>query len=125
LFILELEHLVRQLRDSVDLVVSKLMGDLGHGRDHGGRTTEQDLDVGCGSGHVFLDHIGIHKAHSAGPALRRIVEDIMHLELGVLLGQHVQLDLQQNVILVDVCKDKVDLGLVLRVLDNRADDLFF
>lgn len=121
---LELEDLIRQLGDSVDLIISKLMGDLGHGRDHGGRATQQDLDIRRRCGHVFLDHLCIHETHSSSPALGGIVEHIVDLELGVLLGKEVQFRLEEDVVLVHVCENKVNQSLVLGVLDDRSDDLF-
>lgn len=124
LLFLELEDLVRQLRDSVDLIISKLLGDLGHGRDHGGRATQQDLDIRRRGRHVFLDHICIHESYSSSPALGGIVEYIVDLELGVLLGEEVQFGLEEDVVLVHVCENKVDQRLVLWVLDDRSDDLF-
>ena len=124
LLFLELEDLVGQLGDSVDLVISKLLSDLGHGRDHGGRATQQHLDIRCRCRHVFLDHICIHEPHSSSPALGGIVEHIVDLELGVLLGEEVQLGLEEDIVLVHVCENKVDQRLVLWVLHDRSDDLF-
>ena len=48
----------------------------------------------------------------------------MDLELGVLLGEEVELSLQDDIFLGDVGKDEVDDGLICGVLDNSADDLF-
>lgn len=121
---LELEDLVGQLGDSVDLVVTEILGNLGHGRDHGRGSTEEDLDVGSGLGHVLLDHVSVDEANTAGPALGRGVKDVVDLELGVLLGEEVELGLQDDVLLGDVGKDEVNDGLVRGVLNNSADDLF-
>ena len=124
MYSLELEDLVRELGDGVGLFVTEILGDLGHGRDHGGRAAEKDLDVSSRGGHVLLDHVSVHKADATGPSLGGIVKNVVDLELGVLLGKQVQLGLQQDVVLVNVGKDEVDLGLVLGVLHNGTDDLF-
>jgi hypothetical protein len=121
---LELEDLIGQLGDSIDLVVAEILGDLGHGRDHRRGSAKEDLDVGSGLGHVLLDHVGGDETNTAGPALGRGVEDVVDLELGVLLGEKVELGLQNDILLGNVGKDEVDDGLVCGVLDNGADDLF-
>lgn len=82
---LKLEDLVRELRDGVDLVVSEILGDLGHGRDHGRGTAKQDLDVGSRRRHMLLDHVSVNKSNAAGPALGSVVQNVVNLELRVLL----------------------------------------
>jgi hypothetical protein len=120
---LELEDLVRKLGDSVDLVITEILGDLGHGRDHRRGSAQEDLDVSSRGRDVLLDHVGVHKSNATSPSLRGIVENIVDLELRVLLGEQVQLCPQQDILLVHVGKDKVDLGLVLGVLHNGTNDL--
>lgn len=73
---------------------------------------------------MLLDHVSVDEANTAGPALGRGVEDVVDLELGVLLGEEVELGLQDDIFLGDVGKDEVDDGLICGVLDNSADDLF-
>lgn len=73
---------------------------------------------------MLLDHVGGNETNTAGPALRRGVEDIVDLELRVLLREKVELGPQDDILLGDVGKEKVDFGLILGVLDDGADDLF-
>lgn len=74
---------------------------------------------------TYLEHVGGDEANAAGPALGRVVEDVVDPEAGVLLGQGVEVLLEQNVVGVDVGKDEVDLGLVAGAAAalNRLDDL--
>lgn len=124
MYSLELENLVGELGDGVGLIVTEILGNLGHGGDHWGRSTKENLNVSSRGRHVLLDHVSVHKADATGPSLRGIVKNVVDLELGVLLGEQVQLGLQQDVLVVNVGKDEVDLGLVLGVLHNGTDDLF-
>lgn len=73
---------------------------------------------------MLLDHVSVDEANTASPALGRGVKDVVDLELGVLLGEEVELGLQDDVLLGDVGKDEVDDGLIRGVLDNSTDDLF-
>lgn len=122
-YALKLEDLIGQLGHSVGLVVSKLLSDLGHGTDHGRGSAKQDLHVCSGLGNVFLDHVRVHEANTTSPALRRVVQHIVHLELRMLLGQQVKLSLQDDILLVDISEDQADLSLVLWILDNCTNDL--
>jgi hypothetical protein len=74
---------------------------------------------------THLDHVSGNEADLALPASRRVVQDVVHADLGVLLGQGVQLLAHQNVLLVDVGEKQVDLGAVTGVAaaDDSVDDL--
>lgn len=61
---------------------------------------------------THLDHVRCHEANATSPAGRRVVEHIVHAEARVLTGELVQVLLQENVLLVDVCEDEIDLSLV-------------
>ena len=50
---LEAEDLVLELADRASLGVTKRLGGLLHGTDHGRRTTEKDLDI-AGRGREFI-----------------------------------------------------------------------
>ena len=73
---------------------------------------------------MLLDHVSRHETDTTSPTLGRGVEDVVDLELRVLLREQVELGLQQDVLSGHVGKDQVDLGLVLGVLHDGADDLF-
>lgn len=63
-------------------------------------------------------------ALAAGPLLGRLVEEVESLEaLGVGVLEILELLLQEDVILADVTVDKSNLGLVLGVLEDLADEL--
>lgn len=51
---LEAEDLVLQLADGARLGVSKSLGSLLHGADHGRRATEENLNIGSGGGQTLL-----------------------------------------------------------------------
>lgn len=75
---------------------------------------------------TYLDHIGRDVANAAGPALGRVVEDVVDAEALVLGGERVQVLLEQDVLLRDVGEDEVDLGAVaggLAAADDGLDDL--
>lgn len=77
---------------------------------------------------TYLDHVGSHEANTAGPALGRVVQHVVHAETLILLGQLLELLLEQDVIRVDVGKDQVDLGGIVTtvagtVANDRLDDL--
>jgi len=61
---------------------------------------------------TYLNHVRSHEANATSPAGRRVVEHVVHAEARVLTGELVQVLLQKNVLLVDVCEDEVDLGLI-------------
>jgi len=110
---LKFEDLIMRLGNGIHLLIPEVLCDLHHGRDHGLRSTEQDLDVGGRRGQVLLDHLCIDVSSSSRPVLSGPAQNIMHLELRVLLGNLIQLGPQQNVLLRDVCKEKADQGSVL------------
>lgn len=71
-----------------------------------------------------MDSLLGHKADTTSPALRRVVEEVVNAEtVFVLAGKRVKLVLEQDVIRVNVGVDKVELSLVVRVLECRANDL--
>lgn len=75
-----------------------------------------------------LDHLSGNESDTALPALRRVVQHVVNAEAIVLLGQLVQLVLQQDVLRVDVGEDQVHLGGVVAavtgtVADDGLDDL--
>lgn len=77
---------------------------------------------------THLDHIGGDEADAAGPALRRVVQHVVHAEAVVFLGELLQLLLEENVLRVDVGEDQVDLGGVISavagtVANDGLDDL--
>lgn len=70
-----------------------------------------------------LDHIRGHEADAASPAIRRVVQDVVYAEVVVESAQLIQVLLQQNVLHVNICKDQVHLRIVVRVPQDRLDDL--
>jgi len=80
--------------------------------------------LGRVDGQVLLDHLLGDEADAALPALGRVVEDVVDLELVRVLGrERVELALEEDVGLGDVGVDERQLGLVLRVLERGPDDL--
>lgn len=72
---------------------------------------------------TYLNHIGGHEADTAGPALGRVVENVVDAESIVLLLQLLELVLEQDVLGVDVGEDQVNLGgVVATVAGTVADD---
>lgn len=72
---------------------------------------------------TYLNHIGSHEADTAGPALGRVVENVVDAESIVLLLQFLELVLEQDVLGVDVGEDQVNLGsVVAAVAGTVADD---
>ena len=61
---------------------------------------------------AHLDHICRHESHSTTPVLRRVVENVVHVELAVLLDQTINLLSQQDILLIHIRKDEIDLRLV-------------
>ncbi|KAI3481059.1 hypothetical protein L1887_56633 [Cichorium endivia] len=121
---LEAEDLVMKLADGARSLVSELVQVLLHGVDHGRRAAHENLDVVGRLGHVLLNSLLGDKAHAALPADGRLVEEVVHAELVLVLGSKlVELLLEQDVLLLDVGVDKVDLRLVAGVLEDSTDDL--
>lgn len=127
--------MVLELADGSWLVETKAVCGLLHGRHHRRRTANQQLHVGRWRwqmslkrniisnahssknkrNHGFrphLDHISSDETNTAGPALWRVVENVVDPEALVLRGQVVQLLLAQDILRVDVCEDEIDLGPV-------------
>lgn len=139
---LEAEDLVLELADGAGLGVAEGLGSLLHGADHGRRTAEEDLDVAGGGREAlliaklaiwakfdryasvtYLDHVRGDEADTTSPALRGVVQDIVNIEALVLLGQLLQLLLEQNIVGVDVGEDQIDLGgVVTTVAGTVAND---
>lgn len=76
-------------------------------------------------GFTHGDHVGGDVADTAGPALGGLVENVVHADAGVLLGQGIEILLEEDVLGGDVGEDEVDLGAVtlLTAADDGADDL--
>lgn len=74
---------------------------------------------------TYSDHVGGDVANTTGPALRGLVQDVVHAEAAVLLGESIEVLLEENVLGRDVGEDEVDLGLVAcgTATDDGADDL--
>jgi hypothetical protein len=73
----------------------------------------------------YLDHFGCDKANASTPALRWIVKNVVHPELGILLDKLVQILSQQDVLGVDIGKDEVDFSGITKLAstDDGTDDL--
>ena len=74
---------------------------------------------------TYGDHVGGDIADATSPALRRLVEDVVDADTGVLSGERVEVLLEEDVLGRDVGKDEVDLGLVSgsAASDDGPDDL--
>jgi hypothetical protein len=127
---LELEDLLlavtKILQDTSELTLV-LGADLATGDSlvHGGRTTDEELDVLLlGLRQDSLQQLLGDVALATGPALRGVVQDVEGTEaLGVGVLQILQLLLQEDILLGDVAEDQSDLGLVLGVLEDLAGEL--
>ena len=141
---LECKHLISQLADRLCLLESKVNCCLLHGADHWWWTTKQELDIAGWLGEVFLfhelayfildsakkvaaygNHLWSNKSNTTSPLLRRVVQNILNSESLVRSRQIIQVLLQQNILLVDVCENQINLRLVARwsAPNNCADDL--
>jgi len=96
-----------------------------HPTDHGRRSTHQDLDILRRFRTTLLNHILRHESNTALPALGGgIIEHKVQFELAfVVLGKLFELLPQQDIFLIDICKDKRQLGFVGGVFEDRTDDL--
>lgn len=77
---------------------------------------------------TYLDHVSGDVADTASPLLRRLVQNIVHANAGVFLGEGIEVLLEQDVLGSDIGKDQVYLGLItLRAIataaNNGTDDL--
>lgn len=92
---------------------------------HAGGSADKDLDVLLlGFRQDRLQEFLGHVAFATGPLLGRLVEKVeclKTLRVGVL--QVLELLLQEDVLLADVSVDKGNLGLVVGVLEDGADQL--
>lgn len=70
-----------------------------------------------------LDHIGGNKANTTSPAFWGIVQNVVNTEVGVGGRELIQVLLQQNIVLINVCKEQVDLCLIFWVPQDRLNDL--
>lgn len=88
------------------------------------RTTEENLDVCAGGGHVFFDLILGDKADAAGPVLWGVVEDVVDGEaVGISGSEVVELFFEENVVHVDVGIDEGEFCPVCGVFEGSPDDL--
>ena len=80
---------------------------------------------GAFRGGTNCDHVASDITDTTSPALRRLVQDVVDSDTGILLGQRVKVLLQQDILRADVGKDEIDLGLVAQrtTADNGTDDL--
>lgn len=90
-----------------------------------GGTADKELDVvALGLGENLLQQLLGDEAAAADPVLGRLVQDIEGAEaLGVCVLELVELALQQDILLGDVSEDEGDLGLIVGVLEDGADEL--
>lgn len=74
---------------------------------------------------TYVDHLRSDIADTASPALRGLIQNVVDADTLVLLGEGVEVLLEENVLRGDVGKDEVDLGGVAgsAAADNGADDL--
>ena len=143
---LEGKDLVLQLADRTGLVVAERFGGLLETTNHGGRATDQDLDVvrglwqpllqTSGQRHLhhgdrrvermtYSDHVASNVANTARPVLRWVVKDVVNANVGILVGESVKILLEQNVLSGDIGEDEVNLCPVTSsaTTHNGADDL--
>lgn len=75
--------------------------------------------------YTHSNHVTGDVADTTGPALRRVVQDVVDANAAVLLYQGVKVLSQENVLGRHVGKDQVDLSLVAvgAATNNSTDDL--
>lgn len=131
---LEAKHHVLKLADRPGLVVSQGLCGLLHSADHGRWTADQDLDILCRcremllnnnvssvcspsllKDRTYLDHVSSHESNATLPSFWRVVEHVVHIELGVLIRELIDVLLEQNILLVHIGEDQVDLRLIALV----------
>jgi hypothetical protein len=122
---LESKNLVNKLADGAGFLEAKALSSLLETANHGRRSTEKDLDIVSGLGQVFVDHVGSNIANAASPALRRLVENVVHADTSILGSESVEILLEKNVLGANVGEDQVDLGLVTSgsAANDSTDDL--
>lgn len=69
---------------------------------------------------TYRNHLRCNKSNLATPLLRRVVQDIVHSESGIFLGQLIQILLQQNILLAHISEQEINLGLVLNTSISNA-----
>jgi hypothetical protein len=74
---------------------------------------------------TYVDHVGSDVANATGPALRRLVKNVVNADTGILSSESVEVLLEKNVLGGNVGKDQVDLGLVSgsSATNDSTDDL--
>lgn len=88
------------------------------------RTTKEHLDIVVGSGKVFRDLLLRHKPDTPGPTRRGVVQNIVNLESpGIFIGQVIELLLEEDIFIVDVCINEAQFSGILGILEGGADDL--
>lgn len=81
--------------------------------------------IKCYGGSSYLDDVWGDKANATIPLLGSIVEDIVNIEVWVVPGQCIQLILQQDILIIDICENQVHLGRVVSSIPrSAADDSF-
>lgn len=127
---LELEDLVlvvtKILQDTTEFTLV-LGADLTAGDSlvHGGRATDEELDVLLlGLGQDSLQQLFADEALATGPLRRGVAQDVEGTEaLGVGVLQILKFLLQQDISFAVVAEDQSDLGLVLGVLEDLTGEL--
>lgn len=95
------------------------------GGHHAGRTADEDLDIlVLGLGKDSLEDVLVDVALGTGPLLGRVVEDVESAEaLGVVVLEGGELVLEKNVLLGNVAENESNLGLVVGVVEDGAEEL--
>lgn len=127
---LELEYLVlvvtQILQDTSEFTLV-LGADLTAGDSlvHGGRATDEELDVFLlGLWQDSLQQLFADVTLATGPLRRGVVQDVEGTEaLGVGVLQILKLLLQEDIFFADIAEDQSDLGLVLGVLEDLTGEL--
>jgi hypothetical protein len=96
-----------------------------HSADHWRRSTHQDLNILGRFRAVLFNHILSHKPNTAFPTFRRgIVEYEVQFELVlVIFSKLFELLPQQDIFLIDVCKDETYLCFIGWIFEDCTNDL--
>jgi len=95
-----------------------------HSRDHGRRTTDEDLGVRTRTRKVLGDVLFRDKADTSFPARRRVVQNVIDPEAIREHGDEVvEFGPEENIFLVDVGVDEAEFGRVTRVEKSITNDL--
>jgi len=65
---------------------------------------------------MFLYHIGRYKADATIPILWRVIEYIVNVKPVIFFRKGVEVILEENIVRVDVCENKIDLSIVLSAI---------